>query len=293
MTLGISDTSYAQTTNRIVQLSAAIKELREHQEFMMYVKPGFDPSPTNALGIRAQAIKKLYSKQSTEELTKYLFGLGYVREQVILARNVLNNQGKKKYESWINNAVETLPERFDGLKPYYLDILRKTMAIPFRRSAEKDKREISNTLCRIADLIVHYRYQGEDSRYREYAKTIMRGIETDELPPVIAGLIIQEITALVNAALTTNIFMFNKSGLTHEELWRHREPEEYLGVYPDNIIPNEATYLEHLDIYSPQFGIAQQSLWWGMDEEVDGFIIALAGGFFENYSNIFYPTFYK
>lgn len=279
MTPSISDTSDAQTTtNRIAKLSAAFKELREHQEPMTYVKPDFAPSLTNALGIRALAIKKLYSKQSTEVLTQYLLGLSYVRGLVISARNVLNTNGKKKYQSWVNNAVETLPERFNGLKPYYLDILTKMMSIPFRRSAEKDRREISNTLCRIADLIKQYRYQGEDQRYREYAHTIVRGIETDELPPMIAGLIIQEVTALVNAVISTNVLTYADSGLTHEELWRHYEPEEYLEAYFDMQIPDEASPLEQLDIYTSQLGVAQQSLWWDLDDEVDCFITSLVAG---------------
>ncbi|WP_225758332.1 hypothetical protein [Leclercia sp. Marseille-Q4284] len=287
MTPSISDTSDAQTTtNRIAKLSAAFKELREHQEPMTYVKPDFAPSLTNALGIRALAIKKLYSKQSTEVLTQYLLGLGYVRGLVISARNVLNTNGKKKYESWVNNAVETLQERFNGLKPYYLDILTKMMSIPFRRSAEKDRREISNTLCRIADLIKQYRYQGEDQRYREYAHTIVRGIETDELPPMIAGLIIMEVTELVDVAIVTNVLTYDEPGLTHEELWRHHDPEGYAEVYPDSRIPIDASPVEKLNIYPSQFGIAQQSIWWGLDDDVDSFITALAGGLLYTYKEI-------
>lgn len=275
----ISNTSYTQaTTNRIAQLRAAIKKLREHQEPMTYVKPDFAPLQTNALGIRALAIKKLYDKQSTEELTQYLSGLGYVRGLVITARNVLNTQGKKKYESWVNNVGETLPVRFYGLKTYYLDILTKVMAIPFRRSVEKDRREISNTLCWIADLITQYRYQGADQRYREYAYTITRGIETDELPPMIAGLIIEEVTALVDTAIVTNVLTYVDSGLSHEELWRHCAPEEYAEVYPESQIREDASPLEQLDIYPPQFGIAQQSLWWGLDDEIDCLINSFVGG---------------
>lgn len=275
----ISNTNYTQaTTNRNAQLRTAIKKLREHQEPMTYVKPDFDPLLTNALGIRALAIKKLYDKQSNEELTQYLSGLGYVRGLVITARNVLNTQGKKKYESWVNNAGETLPVRFYGLKTYYLDILTKVMAIPFRRSAAKDRREISNTLCWIANLITQYRYQGEDQRYREYAHTITREIETDELPPMIAGLIIEEVTALVDTAIATNVLTYADSGLTHEELWRHSDLDEYVEVYPDSQIPDDASPLQQLECYPPELGIAQQSLWWESGDEVDCFIKSLAGG---------------
>lgn len=136
------------------------------------------------------------------------------------------------------------------------------MAIPFRRSAEKDSREISDTLCLIVDRITKYRYQGEDERYKEYAQTITRGINTDKLPPMIAGLIIQEVTALVDTATATNIFAYSGSGVTHEELWRHNDPREYAEVYPDSQIPDDASPLEQLDIYPPQSGIAQQSIWW-------------------------------
>lgn len=134
-----------------------------------------------------------------------------------------------------------LTVRFRDLKPYYLDILTELMAIPFRRSAEKDKREISDTLCLIADRITVYRYQGEDERYSDYAQTIIRNIDTAELPPMIAGLIIQEITALVDTATATNVFAYSDSGVTHEELWRHSDPIEYAEVYPDSQIPDDAS----------------------------------------------------
>lgn len=234
--------------------------------------------PTGALGIRVQAIRELQNKQSSEMLTEYLRGLGYVREQLIAAHTVLNTEGKKKYEVYIKNALETLSVRFRDLKPYYLNILTEVMAIPFRRSAEKDRREISDTLCLIVGRITEYRYQGEDERYKEYARTITRGINTDKLPPMIAGLIIQEVTALVDTAIATNVFSYSDSGVTHEALWRHSDPIEYTEVYPDSQIPDDASPLQQLDIYPPQFGIAQQSLWWGLDDELDCFITALAGG---------------
>lgn len=37
---------------------------------------------------------------------------------------------------------------------------------------------------------------------------------------------------------------------------------------------------EKLDIYAPHFGIAQQSLWFGIDDDVDDFILSLAAGFY-------------
>jgi len=277
----MSDTKLSNKTgNYVHKLNMAMQQLREHREdISLCYEPGeFDPAPTNALGIRAHAIKKLLSNQQGEYLAEYLHGLGYVRQQIIAARTVLNTEGKKKYEVYIKNTVESLSVRFRDLKPYYLDILTELMAIPFRRSAEKDRREISDTLCLIVDLITEYRYRGEDDRYKEYAQTITRGINTDELPPMIAGLIIQEVTALVDTATATNVFAYTDSGVTHEELWRHGDPSEYTEIYPDNQIPDDASPLEQLDIYPPQSGIAQQSLWWGHDIYVDDFIVSLAAG---------------
>ncbi len=185
---------------------------------------------------------------------------------------------KKKYEAYIKNAVETLPARFSGLKPYFLNILTNLMAIPFRRSAEKDRREISDSLCLIADFIEEYRYRGTDERYREYAQTIITGIDTERLPRMIAGLIIQEVTALIDAACTTNLMTFANSGITHEEFWRFTDPDDYAEAYPDGEIPEDASPLETLDIYPLHEGIAQQSLWYGVDAYVDDFIVSMAGG---------------
>lgn len=152
------------------------------------------------------------------------------------------------------------------------------MAIPFRRSAEKDRREISDSLCLIADFIEEYRYRGTDERYREYAQTVITGIDTERLPTMIAGLIIQEVTALIDAACTTNVMTFANSGITHEEFWRFTDPDDYAEAYPDGEIPEDASPLETLDIYPLHEGIAQQSLWYGVDAYVDDFIVSMAGG---------------
>lgn len=274
------DMSDTRPSNTVQKLNAAMQQLREHhEEEWMFEEPNeIDLSPTGALGIRAHAIKKFYSSLSDEMLTKYLKGLGYVREQLMFARDVLNANGKKKYETYIINAVETLPARFYDLKPYYLGILTNLMSIPFRRSTEKDRREISNSLCLIADLIKGYRYKGTNEQYREYAQTIARGVDTEQLPPMIAGLIIQELTALVDAACVTNVMSFASSGITHEEYWRHTDPDEYIDVYPGGEIPEDASPTEDLEIYSPHYGIAQQSMWYGHDIYMDDFIVSLAGG---------------
>lgn len=285
----MSDTKLSDTVQK---LKIAMQQLREHQEeeWMFEEPKEFDPSPTNALGIRAHAIKKLYSSLSTEMLTEYLQGLGYVRERLISARDVLSADGKKKYEAYIKNAVETLPVQFYGLKPYYLGILTDLMSIPFRRSAEKDRREISDSLCLIADFIKKYRYKGTSEQCREYAQTIVRRVDTEQLPPMIAGLIIQEITALVDAACVTNVMSFANSGITHEEYWRHDDPDEYGDVYPSGEIPEIASPLEDLEIYSPHYGIAQQSMWYGHDIYVDDFIVSLAGGLLYTQSPLMCPS---
>lgn len=148
----MSDTRFTKSTTAAVQkLNAAMQQLRESQEnARAFIVREFDPAPNNALGIRAHAIKTFFSSRNTEMLAEYLSGLGFVRQNLIAARDVLNAEGKKKYEAYIKKAVETLPEQFCGLNLYYLNPLTDLMTIPFRRSAEKDKREISDSLCLIA-----------------------------------------------------------------------------------------------------------------------------------------------
>ncbi|EKA6604943.1 hypothetical protein O3741_002732 [Salmonella enterica] len=282
---------YKTITDTTKKLNAAMRQLRENQESAReFAVHEFDPAPNNALGIRAHAIKAFFSSRNTEMLAEYLSGLGFVRQNLIVARDVLNAEGKKKYEAYIKNTVETLPARLCGLKPYYLNIITDLMDIPFRRSAEKDRREISDSLCLIADFIEKYRYRGADERYREYAQTIITGIDTERLPPMLAGLIIQEITALVDTACATNVMTFANSGITHEEYWRFIDPDEYAEVYPDSEIPEHASPLEALDIYPLHEGIAQQSLWYGLDDYVDDFIISLAGGLIYSRYPSMYPT---
>lgn len=71
-------------------------------------------------------------------LAGYLSGLGFVRQNLITARDVLNAEGKKKYEAYIKNAVEMLPARFYGLKPYYLNILGYPLQEKRREGRERD-----------------------------------------------------------------------------------------------------------------------------------------------------------
>lgn len=198
------------------------------------------------------------------------------------ARDILNTESKKKFDAYIKDAVEALPVRFCGMKSPHLKTLQDLMAISFRRSTDKDRREISDSLCMVASLIEKYRYRGVDTRYRDCAQTIVRSIDTEQLPTMIAGLIIQESASLVSAACTTNVMSFIKSGITHEELWRYHNPGEYSEVYQDGTIPEGASPLEALDIYPPHEGIARQSLWWGLDDEVDCFISSLTGGLLIN-----------
>ncbi|MFH2940897.1 hypothetical protein ABK883_01140 [Enterobacter roggenkampii] len=305
-----------KTSDNIRKLTAAMQQLREHREEKFHERrevrkcslaeqlqrfhelqeeeksngwshaslydnvefEEFDPAPNNALGVRAHAIQQMYDRLCHGTLAKYLHGLGHVRSQLIAARDVLNVEGKKKYEAYIRNAVETLSAQFDDLKPYHLNILIDLMSIPFRRSAEKDRREISDTLCQIVERIIAYRYEGLDERYHEYARTILRSVDTDELPPMIAGLIIREATELVECACVNMVEPYKDCGVTHEEWWRYIDPEEYAEEYPDNEIPEDASPVASCDAYSSHAGIAQQSLWYGIDEEVDDFITSLIGG---------------
>lgn len=175
-------------------------------------------------------------------------------------------------------TLETLPAQFSGHEPYYLNIINNLINIPFRRSAEKNKREISDTLCQIVERISEYRYEGLDERYQEYAYAILRRVDTDELPPMIAGLIIRKLTELVECACANMVELYKDCGLTHEEWWRYIDPAEYAEEYPDHEIPEDASPIASCDAYSSHSGIAQQSLWYGIDEEADGFITSQTGG---------------
>jgi hypothetical protein len=274
-----NDTEFTNSSNRastINRLRTAMQQLNDHRgsESMFAESPVFVPSPTSALGIRAHFIKDMCEKHSVEVTTEYLAALGYARAHLIAARDVLHCDGKKKYEAYIKSAQAGLALRFHELPPYYLNIISNTIDIPFRRSSEKDRQEISNALCLIADLVIGYRYRGIKEQFSSYATTIVRGIDTEQLPPMIAALIIEEVTLLVDAAHSTGVLPFANAGITHEEYWRHTSPEEYADVYPDNEIPQEALPIESDDAHS----IAQQSLWFGADEYVDDFIISLAAG---------------
>lgn len=194
------------------------------------------------------------------------------------ARGVLNAEGKKKYESYIGRAAEKALVPFGDLKRDHLDILTDLMNIPFRRNAEKDRREISERLCTVAGFIEGYRYQGIDERYREYAHTIIAGIDTEQLPPMIAGFIVREISELVDTTCRTNVLTFVNSGITHHEFWRHTAPDEYAEIFPDNELPSDYWTLENTGIYPAHEGIARQSLWYGHDVYVDDFFVSLAGG---------------
>ncbi|MCS2150755.1 hypothetical protein [Scandinavium manionii] len=264
----------------VQRLSASMQQFRAQQEeSRVFSEPvEFDPSPSSALGMRAHDIRGFCDSRPSELLTEYLRGLGFVREHLIAARNTLKASGKKKYEAYIKNAVEALPARFCGLNSYYLKILTDLMAIPFRRSAEKDRRELSDSLCLIANFIEKYRYCATDDRYRLYATTIVNDIDTEQLPPMIAGIIIREVTSLVNTACVANVLTFACSGITHEEYWRYTDPDDFAEVYPGGEIPDDASPLDMLDIYQPHHGIAQQSLWYGLDNYVDDFVVSLAGG---------------
>ncbi|MGL5457359.1 MAG: hypothetical protein ACRC2A_00740 [Enterobacterales bacterium] len=182
------------TVGNVKKLNSAVRQLREHREDSeLFSYPDeFAPSPTNALGIHAQAIPKMSNDQPFGALTNYLRGLSYVREQLIAAHGVLDVKGKKKYENYIKRAVETLPAQLKGLTSQHMDILTNLITAPFRRSVEKDRRELSDSLCLIADDIEKYRYHTTDERYREYAKTIINGIDTEQLPPMISCLVIHE-----------------------------------------------------------------------------------------------------
>lgn len=157
------------TVGNVKKLNSAVQQLREyHGDSGLFSDPDeFALSPTNALGIHAHAIQKMNNDLLFEVVTNYLRGLNYAKEQLIAARDVLNVKGKKKYKSYIKSAVETLPAQLKGLT--YSD---NPDNIPFRRSVEKDRRELSDSSCLIAVYIEKYRHHATDERYREYARVV-------------------------------------------------------------------------------------------------------------------------
>ena len=137
----------------------------------------------------------------------------------------------------------------------------------------------TGTLCLIVDLISEYRYRGEEERYKEYVQTIIRNIDTDELPPMISGLIILEVTALVDTAGQTGVIACINYGVDHLEIWRHESPDEYSEAYPNVHTSDEAYQLEQCEAYTPHGVIASQSIWLDVyvDVYVDDFIVSLTG----------------
>ncbi|WP_312080263.1 hypothetical protein [Leclercia sp.] len=261
-------------TDQLKRAKRALREYKQHRESNDFYEEqsDFNPSPRTALGIRAHSINKLISRhtQQSGTLVNYLRALGYVREQIIAARFVLNTKGKKKYEAYVKSTLAELPQRFKALGDHHLLIITSAAAIPFRRSASKDHEEITHMLCLITDCILQYRYKGEDSRYREYADTIAQGVDSDHIPPMIASLIMVEVSSLVNSAVFTGVFPYRDTGLTCEEFARYRDPE--------NFEEEETHETYDVEMAFPVEGIAQQSLWYGLHEEIDDFIISLAGG---------------
>lgn len=264
------------TVSHARQINQAVHTLKEHSQYNDSHSETleFDPSPKNALGIRAHTISKLFTQQVQQRVAniEYLHALGYVREQFIAARDVLNTEGKKKYEYHIKTTLAEIPRQFSGLKAHHLDVTTHVMDIPFRRSTQKDREEITHALCLVTDYILNYRYSGLNERYREYASTITANMDTEHLPPMIASLIINEITALVNDAVSSGIFAYKNTGLTCEEYSRHEQSEE---------CEQEETLIHFYkspEMDFPAAGIAQQSLWYGLNDELDNFIISLSSG---------------
>ncbi|MFK3660155.1 hypothetical protein ACI2I2_06475 [Scandinavium sp. NPDC088450] len=257
----------------------SMSELRERVARIEAITvPDFTFLPTQAFEVRIQAVQRICQKQSNSDVLSYLEGLGFVRAKLLSAREVLHDKGKKRFESFIRSASLDIASRFSAIHKAHIETLKNVMHVPFRRSAAKDLQQISESLCRIADLISSYRYSIVDSKYREFVRTILGHIDTERLPPRIAGLIIVELTDLVEAAVSVNVFKYSGSGLTHEEYWRHVDPIEYGEVYEGGVIPDDATLIDGMDAYSQHEAIAEQSLWYGIDGTVDDFIISTAGG---------------
>lgn len=243
-------------------------------------EPGYKPPTAQEREAAERERKEAFEQRQREatEQEELLIASAAPRVRDILTKAVEGESAYLKAKGF-DKCVLPVTARGDGvLRLTDIDILTDLLTIPFRRSADKDRREISDSLCLIADFIEKYRYRGTDERYREYAQTIITGIDTERLPPMIAGLIVQEVTTLVDTACATNVMTFANAGITHEEYWRFTDPDEYADSYHDGEIPEDASPLKALDVYPQHEGIAQQSLWYGLDNYTDDFIVSLAGG---------------
>lgn len=225
------------------------------------------PADEAAILLRLKAITAHYDKQNNIDLRQYLCGLGFVRKQVIAARDILKSSGKKKYEFFIESSKTKLVGEYSDLKEESINTLVDLMNIPFKRSAVKDDYEIRLTLHLLTDFIINYRNES-GSRMREYAKTIALDAGNDDIPPVLTGMIIQEITKIIDDAVSSGVFAYVETGMTcaeHEEFDSRRDK------------PAKMNYTSP-PLHWPIEGIAQQSLWWGLNDEIDSFLISLSGG---------------
>lgn len=245
-------TAYNQTTEAIRRLKG-----------LPYNAP---PPPEAAIHQRLKAVTTYHNRQPHADLRRYLQGLGFVRRQVIAARNTLRREGKKKYESALRGSLALLSVEYSDVRQEHFNTLQDLLNIPFRRSATKDDYEARLTLRLVMDHIIHYRHR-QRSTQRDYAKTIARNASDDYLPPELAGIIINDVANIIADASATGVYAYTDTGLTCAEC---KEPDSHEDDSRD--------FTRSPPIHWPVDGIAQQSLWWGHNDEIDCFLMSLAGG---------------
>lgn len=227
------------------------------------------PVDEAVIQFRMKAIAAYYAGHDIAGAEKYLAGLGFVRGSVIKGREVLRQHGKKAYEAFMRESLSELAAAFSTINERHYEYLRDLLNVPFRRSAAKDEQELKLTLWVTSDEIIKHRRGDNWERIREYAQTVANNIGDEHVPPQLAAMIIKEVQSLVDIATKAGVHAYQDTGLTCEEFVEFDEPER-------EEKPRLAAYSPPMDW--PVEGIAEQSLWWGLDEELDYFILSLSSG---------------
>ncbi|EIP3951806.1 hypothetical protein LSB85_003673 [Salmonella enterica] len=227
------------------------------------------PLDSSVIERRLQAVATYYAGQDKEMLGCYLSALGFARNTLIAARAVLESEGKKRYESFLKSARSDLSSKFSELDPRRHEALQALLDVPFRKSSAKDLYELKLALRDATEAIISYRHSFGGNRFRECAETAACDVGCEALSPELASLVIAEVTDLVACAVTSGVYAYNDTGLTCAE-FIHLDDDD------DDDDSSDCGYSP--EMYDPVYGIAEQCLWYDLNDTLDDFILSLAGG---------------
>jgi hypothetical protein len=225
------------------------------------------PLDSSVIERRLQTIATYYAGRDKEMLGYYLSALGFARSTLIAARTVLESEGKKRYEYFLRSARSDLSRQFSELDPRRHEALQALLNVPFRKSSAKDLYELKLALRDATEAIIGYRHSFGSDRYREYAETAACNVGCEALSPELASIVITEVTDLVACAVTSGVYAYVDTGLTCAEF-------VHLDDYDDDNV--DCGYSP--EMHDPVYGIAEQCLWYDLNDTLDDFILSLAGG---------------